>query len=61
MANKLAVFFSDVKLEMKKVSWPTRDELIGSSAMVIIMTLCMAVFIAICDLIVSQALTILLR
>ena len=36
MANKVALFFNDVKLEMGKVSWPNKDELIGSTVIVLV-------------------------
>jgi preprotein translocase subunit SecE len=42
--EKLHGFVLDVKVEMAKVSWPTRDELKGSTVVVIIVTLAFAVF-----------------
>ncbi|MGH7497070.1 MAG: preprotein translocase subunit SecE [bacterium] len=40
----LRAFVLDVKVEMAKVSWPTRDELKGSTVVVIIVTLAFALF-----------------
>jgi preprotein translocase subunit SecE len=37
-------YFKDVIQEMKKVSWPTRDELKDSTIVVIFFSLIMAVF-----------------
>jgi preprotein translocase subunit SecE len=45
MFNKLATYLRDVKTEMAKVSWPTRDELVESTTIVIILALVLAVFI----------------
>ena len=48
-------FVSQVKTEMKKVSWPTRDELMSSTLVVLVSTLLLALFIGICDLVLSRA------
>ncbi|PIQ85910.1 MAG: preprotein translocase subunit SecE [Candidatus Omnitrophica bacterium CG11_big_fil_rev_8_21_14_0_20_45_26] len=53
MANKFTSFFSESKQELKRVSWPTRDELVQSTILVIVVTLIMAVFIGILDAIFS--------
>ncbi len=36
MLDKLKIFFKDVKTEAKKVNYPSRDDLIGSTRVVII-------------------------
>ena len=55
MANKFVGFFNDVKLEMGKVSWSTRDELIGSTIVVIVSLAILSIFIGICDVVLSAA------
>ncbi|MBN1526496.1 MAG: preprotein translocase subunit SecE [Candidatus Omnitrophica bacterium] len=60
MANKIAGFFKDVKLEMSKVAWSTKNELIGSTAVVLISLLILSVFIGACDLILSRIVTIIM-
>ena len=64
MSNKLqnAVqgvrgFFGDVGLEMKKVTWPERQELIGSTVVVIVSVLLISAFVGLSD----KALMVLLR
>lgn len=42
-------FVREVKVELSKVSWSTRKELLGSTAVVIVITLLMAVFIGVID------------
>ena len=42
--EKLRAFVLDVKAEMLKVSWPTREELKASTVVVIIVTLAFALF-----------------
>jgi preprotein translocase subunit SecE len=61
MIEKIKNFVKEVTVEMGKVSWPTRDELIGSTAVVIASTIIMAIFIGICDLLFSRAVHIVLK
>jgi preprotein translocase subunit SecE len=49
MFDKIKKFFNDVYVEMQKVAWPSKDELIGSTTVVIIMSVIMAVFIGVVD------------
>ena len=60
MANKVAGFFNDVKLEMGKVSWPTKDELIGSTVVVLVSLTILSAFIGVCDLVLSTAVNIIM-
>jgi len=56
MREKIIGFFNDVVKEMKKVTWPTKDELRDSTSVVLVATLIMAVFVYAIDLIVNVAL-----
>ncbi|HOV92488.1 MAG TPA: preprotein translocase subunit SecE [Candidatus Kapabacteria bacterium] len=49
MFKKIKKFFNDVVAEMKKVSWPTRDQLRESTRVVILFTLIVTLFIFIID------------
>ena len=60
MANKFVGFFNDVKLEMGKVTWSTRDELIGSTIVVIVSLAILSIFIGICDVVLSAAVNIIM-
>ena len=60
MANKVAGFFNDIKLEMSKVSWPNRDELIGSTIIVIVSLAILALFIGLCDLFLSKIVNVIM-
>ncbi|MGH7357197.1 MAG: preprotein translocase subunit SecE [Candidatus Rokuibacteriota bacterium] len=55
--RKVREFFHDVLVEFKRVSWPTRKEVAGSTSVVIVMVLVLAVFLAVVD----HALTWLVR
>ncbi len=56
MLQKISKFLKDVRQEMSKVSWPTRNELKGSTAVVIGVSLFFAIFIFIVDHILSRLL-----
>ena len=60
MANKFVNFFKDVKLEMGKVSWSTRDELIGSTIVVLVSLAILSIFIGICDVMLSTIVNIIM-
>ena len=45
MFKKLFKFFTDVRVEMNKVSWPTREQLLNSTYIVIILSALLAIFI----------------
>ena len=59
--SKITKFVTEVKVEMQKVSWSDRNELIGSTGIVIISTALLAIFIGIVDLVLSRFINILLR
>ena len=56
MMEKAKKFVSDVVSEMKKVSWPTVNELRGSTMVVIVTVIIIAIFIGIVDRILSLGL-----
>jgi preprotein translocase subunit SecE len=57
MFEKLKRFLSETRIEMRKVTWPTRDELKESTKIVIVATFITTLFIGIID----QALVLLVR
>jgi preprotein translocase subunit SecE len=58
---KIKTFLLQVKTELGKVSWSNREELMGSTVVVIIVTAIMALFIFIIDSVLSKGLSILFR
>ena len=54
MKDKIVKFFDDVVKEMKKVTWPTKEELKESTTIVIVLCLLLAVFTYAIDMGVSQ-------
>jgi preprotein translocase subunit SecE len=61
MLEKMKEFFREVKVEIKKVVYPTRDELIGSTRVVIITVIVVSLFLGIVDLGLSKLVTVALK
>ena len=55
MKDKIIAFFQDVVKEMKKVTWPTKEELLESTKVVIVVCIVLAVFTYVIDMIINQA------
>ena len=61
MVNKIKDFFRDVKVEVKKVVFPTKEELIGSTWVVIITVIVISLFLGVVDLGLTKLVGIALR
>ena len=48
-------FFRDTNAEMKKVTWPTKNEVIGTTTVVIVATIVFALFLWGCDVLFYKA------
>ena len=53
MKEKIVNFVNDVVKEMKKVTWPTKDELKESTNVVIVVCLILAAFTWVIDLVIT--------
>ncbi len=49
MFEKIKAFLKDAAVELRKVSWPTRQETVNSTVVVIALILLLGVFLAIID------------
>lgn len=56
MKEKIINFFQDVVKEMKKVTWPTKEELFESTKIVIVACLVLSVFTYVIDMLINQVL-----
>jgi preprotein translocase subunit SecE len=54
-------FLREVRVELKKVTWPGRNEIIGSTAVVIVASFAVAFFLGFVDLLVQWALGLILK
>jgi len=43
-------FLREVKIELKKVTWPTRKQTLGSTAVVIVLVMIISVFLGLVDM-----------
>jgi len=59
--KKIQNFFIEVRAEMQKVSWSTREELIGSTGVVLMTMFLLSAFIGIADFFMSHLLKIVVR
>ncbi len=59
--QKIKEFFNEVKIEAKKVVYPSKDELVGSTWIVIITVIVVSLFLGIVDLGLSKVVSRLLR
>jgi len=54
MFKKIQNFIEGVIFEMKKVSWPTWDELRGSTIVVLVLSVILSLFLFLTDLILTN-------
>ena len=60
MFDKIKKFLKEVKLELTKVTWTTREELIYSTIVVIVVSIILSIFIGVVDLGLSNLASMLL-
>ncbi|MDD5766147.1 MAG: preprotein translocase subunit SecE [Candidatus Marinimicrobia bacterium] len=60
MFKKIKEFVDGVVFEMKKVSWPSWDELKGSTVIVLALSLILSVFLFVADLLLSKIVNLIL-
>ena len=61
MLGKIQGFFSEVVVELKKVSWPTRSELLEATWIVIASTFLLGLFIGATDFGLARLLGLIIR
>lgn len=54
MITKAFGFLAEVRAEVNKVTWPTRAEALGGTAVVVVVVLIMALFLGVVDAILSK-------
>ena len=55
--KRLGPFFKEVRAEVKKVTWPSRNEVYSTTIVVILATIFFGIYLYIMDLIFSYAIT----
>jgi|TARA_B100001964_G_scaffold192995_1_gene215954 preprotein translocase subunit SecE len=54
MINKISQYFNGVQLEMKKVTWLSKQEMLGSTIIVGIFSILIAIFLFVIDFGLSE-------
>ena len=54
MISKALEFLSEVKVEVKKVTWPSRREAMGGTAVVLVVVFLTAIFLGLVDAILAK-------
>lgn len=60
MITKIKDFMTGVQFEMKKVSWPTWEELRGSTMVVLGLSLILSIFLFVVDFFLSRIVNVVL-
>jgi len=59
--NKMIQYFKDVRVEVAKVNWPTKNEVTGATVLVVALSVAMSLFIFACDQTLQNAIGLFLR
>ena len=59
--EKLKKYLKETSAELRKMTWPSKDELIGSTIVTVVVSLIIAIFIGIVDRILTFGVTSIFR
>ena len=59
--QKAMQFLREAKIELKKVTWPTRKETIGATAVVLVLVMILSLFLGVVDMGFTKLITLLIR
>jgi preprotein translocase subunit SecE len=54
MLEKIKLFFQEVNVELRKVSWPTRQQTVSATVVVITVAFIVAFFLGIVDIVLAR-------
>jgi len=58
--EKILKFYEEVKKELKNVTWPKKDEIVGSTMIVLFVTILLSLFLLFVDKILEKIVLIIL-
>jgi preprotein translocase subunit SecE len=61
MLDTVKVFFQEVSVELKKVNWPTRQQTVSATGVVITVAVIVAFFLGIVDVILARIVGAIMR
>ena len=60
LTEKVKQFYTEVRVELKKISWPSRKETVASTSVVLIIVLIISFFLGLVDMALSRVIKIIL-
>ncbi|UCG38742.1 MAG: preprotein translocase subunit SecE [bacterium] len=57
MFKKIVSFLTDVRVELKKVTWPNRQDTLSSTGVVIVVVFIISFYLGIIDILLSRMVT----
>jgi preprotein translocase subunit SecE len=57
MLKRTRVFLTDVRVELKKVTWPSRQDTISSTGVVLVVVFIISFYLGIIDILLSRMVT----
>lgn len=61
MATRIGRFLKEVRVELKKVAWPSKKEISGSTWVVVVVVVLIAAFIGIIDIGLTKLLRLVIK
>jgi len=58
--QNVKTFFESVKLELSKVTWPTRKETVATTGVVIMIVFMVSIYLGLCDVVLSKLMRLVL-
>jgi len=52
--QKITAFMESVKIELGKVTWPTRQETIATTGVVVMIVFLISIYLGACDIVLSK-------
>ncbi|MGE0919628.1 preprotein translocase subunit SecE [Trichlorobacter lovleyi] len=60
IVQNVKTFFESVKLELSKVTWPTRKETVATTGVVIMIVFMVSIYLGLCDVVLSKLMRLVL-
>lgn len=58
---KPSVFYSEIKEELQKVSWPTKEQTLGTSVVVFVVVVLICLYLGVVDAVLATIITAIMR
>jgi preprotein translocase subunit SecE len=60
IVQKVKTFLDSVKIELGKVTWPTRKETVATSSVVVVIVLIISLYLGACDVVLAKLMRLIL-